>query len=74
MVNFVRLESNDIVRRLLSVTGTLCGGAELANNLIEFGTSFSVLGESEADAVGSALSKFGSVAARIAASTNIHVR
>jgi Vps5 C terminal like len=44
---------------------------ELANALIEFGSSFSVLGESEADAVGSALSKFGAVSARLAASTNI---
>ncbi len=47
--------------------------AELANHLIEFGSSFSVLGESEAEAVGVALSRFGAVAARLAASTTIHV-
>ncbi len=48
--------------------------AELANHLIEFGSSFSVLGESESDAVGVALSRFGVVSARLAASTTVHVR
>jgi hypothetical protein len=48
--------------------------AELANSFFEFGLSFSLLGASEADALGSALSSFATVSEKLAMFTNTLVR
>lgn len=48
-------------------TGLVKKGKEIANGLFEFGLAFNILGQSEADDLGSALSKMGSTADELSA-------
>lgn len=49
----------------LQASGLVRKGKEIANGLFEFGLAFNLLGQSEADALGSALSSMGETADRL---------
>lgn len=53
-------------------TGLVRKGKEIANGLFEFGLAFNLLGQSEADALGDALSKMGETADRLSVMSAEH--
>lgn len=56
----------------LQASGLVKKGKEIANGLFEFGLAFNVLGQSEADDLGQALSKMGTAADQLSAVSMSH--